>query len=527
MALAQVYEFRDTPIPDNKQLNVLNSFFVYGKEDSPAGRGGGEAQVTFEGMEFTGKGGGDVQKFRDYVGVELSLMRFTDFWSIISPQKFCCNEDDIAVGLCSVKDTLIGSREKPMYRHGIEYGPHPARDRQLLSQTGVYVLTFSNCGDKKGGTISGKVVVKNPYGYLPGSEYPRMPFYGYLTLAYMFLSVVWFAASLRWNTELIKIQMCIAGVIFLGFLECVLWHVHLHWWNTYGYRIHALFFCAIVLSVVKCIVSYMLVLVASLGWGVVRATLEASVVRRIRQTSIVYTILDTCRLVVLNYGSSHAFNFAFVLMCLFPVSLLNAILFYWIFTSLSALIMKLRARKQTEKLLLFTRLWNVLVMSLIIAAAALIYQITYLSQNVTARWQSQWLLTDGISHLLFLFVLVAIMWLWAPHRHSQRYAYSHELPSDVAEKDTGPSDPEDIQVWAEEIDIDADSDEDDVHDDDSMALDSTASSKASSRVAKPAKKGTVVIKKNSGDEEAAGDTATKEGDVDIVKEYSPQQDKLN
>jgi len=59
-----------------------------------------------------------------------------------------------------------------------------------------------------------------------------------------------------------------------------------------------------------------------------------------------------------------------------------------------------------------------------IASCMLLWQIFDLSRSITIRWHYQWLFADGISHLLFLLVLLVMMYLWAPHTNSQRYAYS-------------------------------------------------------------------------------------------------------
>merc|ERR1712087_919151 len=52
-----------------------------------------------------------------------------------------------------------------------------------------------------------------------------------------------------------------------------------------------------------------------------------------------------------------------------------------------------------------------------------------LSRPPQAVWKTQWVLTDAVSHLLFLLVLVAMMYLWAPHSESRRFAYSQQLSS--------------------------------------------------------------------------------------------------
>merc|ERR1712187_11174 len=198
----------------------------------------------------------------------------------------------------------------------------------------------------------------------------------------------------------------------------------------------------------------MLVLVASLGWGVTRPYLDPQVIGRIQCLCIFYIVLDFIRESVLSFRHSHSLSLAFVFLCLLPVSLLNGAIFYWVFTALSSLMETLRERRQFEKLLLFQRLWKILIAALAIATFTLLFQIFNLSRSITARWKYQWLLTDGVSHGLFLFVLAAMMYLWAPHKYSQRYAYSQQISGD-ADKDQDPPDHPGA-IWSDDDDLNDD-----------------------------------------------------------------------
>jgi hypothetical protein len=297
--------------------------------------------------------------------------------------------------------------------------------------------------------VKGSVVVKNSYGFLPGNEYHKMPFYGWLSAAYVFLAVAWFGLSLRYWREIFHIQNCITGVIFLGLVESFLWWIFFNDWNSSGSRGQILFVLAILATVVKSIFSYMLVLVASLGWGVTRPYLDSKTVMKIQAISLLYIVLDFIREAVLSFRHSHTLSLLFVLLCLLPVSLLNGGIFYWIFTALSGLIETLKERRQTEKLVLFTRLWKLLVFSMGLASITLLWQIFDLSRSITVRWHYQWLFADGVSHMLFLLVLLAMMFLWAPTSISSKYAYSQTV-DDEARDSTKKGKGDTSTVWADE-----------------------------------------------------------------------------
>jgi len=247
---------------------------------------------------------------------------------------------------------------------------------------------------------------------------------------------------------------CIAAVIFLSLLECLLWLVFYNDWNGSGYRGKFLFVLSILATVIKTTFSYMLVLVASLGWGVTRPYLDSQVITKIQVISFFYIGLNFIRETVLSFRNSHSLSIPFVLLCLLPVSLMNGGIFSWVFTALSSLMETLKERHQFEKLLLFQRLWKILVFAIVVATLTLLGQIFFLSRSMTARWKYQWLITDGISHALFLFVLAAMMLLWAPNMNSQRYAYSSQVGT-TDDHEGGGGDHAGA-VWADEDPLDDD-----------------------------------------------------------------------
>merc|ERR1740121_2004958 len=278
-----------------------------------------------------------------------------------------------------------------------------------------------------------------------------MPFYGWLSFIYAAMAFLWLGLSIRQWRHIFHIQYCIAAVIFFGLVEAFLWYIFFNEWNTKGLRGRILFVFSILSSVIKSIFSYMLVLVASLGWGVTRPYLDRQVVLKIQAVSFLYIVLDFIREAVLSFRHSHSLSLAFVLLCLLPVSLLNGGIFYWVFTALSTLMETLRDRRQLEKLTVFQYLWRILIFALCVATGTLLLQIFNLSRHVTSQWKYQWLYAEGVPHLLFLCILVAMMYLWAPHKYSQRYAYSQTATDQDDKEKAGITGPESAQdVWAEE-----------------------------------------------------------------------------
>mmetsp|Transcript_95550 Transcript_95550/g.270523 ORF Transcript_95550/g.270523 Transcript_95550/m.270523 type:complete len:523 (+) Transcript_95550:59-1627(+) len=457
---AQIYQFDSVPVPETKSLQTMYAYYVYSHQDAPE-KTLGQPFVKFHSLVSLPTSTKEDPALQSYKGVQLSILPFKDFWTLINPDRFCTPEGQLLV------QTRAGESfdDMNMYVHTVQFGTSGSqrtKDVQLpVRATGVYILVFSNCGGLSGAVVSGSVIVKNSYGFLPGNEYHKMPFYGWLSLLYVFLALVWMALSFRWWRELFHIQYCITIVILLGLVEAFLWWIFFNDWNHSGLRGRFLFVMAILSSVVKSIFSYMLVLVASLGWGVTRPYLDHKTIVKVQAVCFLYITLDFIREYVLSFRHSHSLSLAFVLLCLLPVALLNGAIFYWIFTALSSLMEQLQKRRRQDKLILFDRLWKILVLALTAASATLLFQIFDLSRSISIRWHYQWFFADGVSHLLFVLVLAAMMYLWAPHNNSQRYAYTsgtddvdkEDLEGEAAQtvwanEEGGDEDAEDESFWA-------------------------------------------------------------------------------
>jgi len=384
---------------------------------------------------------------------------------LIDRRKFCSSTQDADAGLAPAQDQLLVQKpsgasysDVNVYAHTVRFAtpgrPQGDKDSQVVvRETGVYILVFSNCGDVQDATVEGSVLVKNAYGFLPGNEYHKLPFYGWLSFAYSVAGLFWMSLSLRWWRELFHIHYCVAVVVFLGLVEAFLWWIFFNDWNRTGIRGRVMFIMAILSSVVKSIFSYMLVLVASLGWGVTRPYLDHRTIMKVQGVSFLYIVMDFIRESVLSFRHSHSLSLYFVLFCLLPVALLNGAIFYWIFSALSSLMETLRDRRQNEKLALFARLWRILVFALSVASCTLLFQIFDLSRSIDIRWHYQWFFADGMNHILFLLVLASMMYLWAPHTNSKRYAYNQVV--DEREEDGGES----AKAGAEEAGDDDDADD--------------------------------------------------------------------
>jgi len=442
---AQIYKFNEATVPESKSLSLLYAFFIYDPPNVTGKRAPVTPFVQFKSLKASSTSEDfDNDKLKDYQGLQIHLIKYEDLWSQVDTSQMCATYYDVQQGLSKVQDHLIIRRNNGqsladvnVYRHQLRFGKKEPDERVVVKHGGVYYLVVSNCGTFDQATISGQVVVKNQHGYLPANEYSKMPFYGISGLVCSGLFVIWVLLCVRWWTQLFNIHLCIAAVCFLAVAESGIWYLFLIDWNSTGVHSNFLFASAVVCSVTRSTASYMLVLLACLGWGVTKPILDGSTICRILCLSFIYIVLNVIREIVLAYSHSQAIPIPFVLLCLVPVSILNGGIFYWIFAALTGLMETLESQGQTEKLQIFKKLWWILLIAIAFAVGVLMAQVFVFSRDFPARWEEQWMFTDGAPQVGYVCVLTAIMCLWAPNEDSQRFAYSAQIDPNADDQKEG------------------------------------------------------------------------------------------
>lgn len=95
-------------------------------------------------------------------------------------------------------------------------------------------------------------------------------FYGAMCLLYVTMGAVWLAVSfLQWR-DLLRIQFWIGGVIFLGMLEVATFYAEYSNFNSTGLTIEWVVLTAEIVSCAKRTLARMLVIIVSLGFGIVK-----------------------------------------------------------------------------------------------------------------------------------------------------------------------------------------------------------------------------------------------------------------
>ncbi|KAH7445208.1 hypothetical protein KP509_02G112600 [Ceratopteris richardii] len=295
-----------------------------------------------------------------------------------------------------------------------------------ISRTGMYNLYFIFCDPQlKGLVVDGTTRWKNPSGYLPGRMAPLETFYGLMSLAYLMLGVAWISQYVRYWKDILALQNYLTIIIALGMFEVVLWFFEYANFNTTGKRPMGITFWAVTFGTFKKTLSRVLILVVSMGYGVVRPTL-GGLTSKVILLGATYFLAAEVLDIFEHVGTISDLSGRARLFLVLPVAILDAIFILWIFRALAKTVEKLQVRRMGAKLELYKNFTNALAISVIISVAWIGYELYFkATDGFGEQWQHAWIISSFWNILTFA-LLCVICVLWAPSQNSTRYAYSED-----------------------------------------------------------------------------------------------------
>ena len=262
----------------------------------------------------------------------------------------CCTADLAKLGACKEGDIIhrpstLNPGWPQVFGVSLEVDEEtvtlPSKSIEI-TKTGMYNLYFIHCDVRlKGLVVEGKTIWKNPTGYLPGRMAPLMKFYGFMSLSFVLLGLFWFSQYARFWREVLPLQNCITIVITLGMLEMALWYFDYAEFNETGVRPTGTTAWAVTFGTVKRTVARLIILMVSMGYGVVRPTL-GGITSKVIMLAATFFIASEVLEMVENVGAVSDLSGKARLFLVLPVAVLDAFFILWIFSSLSATLNKLQ-----------------------------------------------------------------------------------------------------------------------------------------------------------------------------------------
>uniref|UniRef100_A0A8C7XTE3 Zgc:162698 n=1 Tax=Oryzias sinensis TaxID=183150 RepID=A0A8C7XTE3_9TELE len=262
---------------------------------------------------------------------------------------------------------------------------------------------------------------------------PRLclQFYMVMCIVYVLLAVLWLVLSACYWRDLLRIQFWIGGVIFLGMLEKAVYYAEYQSLRYEGFSVQGAVVFAEVLSAVKRTLARVLVIIASLGYGIVKPRLGA-LMHRVVGVGLLYLIFSVIE-GILRVNADHGDNGSSTIVCQIALSLIDSCI-----VCLAQTMKLLKLRRNVVKLSLYRHFTNTLIFAVIASVIFIIWATKTITLSVCqADWRELWI-NDAFWRFLFSTILLVIMFLWRPSANNQRYAFSPLVDEESEEEEKEP-----------------------------------------------------------------------------------------
>jgi len=329
---------------------------------------------------------------------------------------------------------LDGLNQLTRKKRSVAFGPKNEK-KIVIPNDGVFllILYIQTVNKQYNYNLSVEIDIKGPNGYLSANDWP-LPFYGVMSLIYLCYAVGWLIVSaLQWK-DLLRIQFWIGAVILLGMIEKAVFYLEYSNINSTGTsQMKGAILFAELVSCCKRSLSRMLVLIVSLGYGIVKPRL-GPLLQRVLFVGILYFFFGSIEAAIRTYRPKNEPSNG-SLMTNIPLATLDSIITWWIFTSLMQTTHTLKLRRNLVKHKLYRDFTFVLVLAVLSSIAFIIWKMDlYHSGPCILEWGKLWFET-AYWHILFSSMLLIIMILFRPTNNNQRYAFTPLLDDESDDDD--------------------------------------------------------------------------------------------
>lgn len=287
---------------------------------------------------------------------------------------------------------------------------------------GPYLLIVEISSKKPAGhwNLTLDLVMRGEHGYISITEWPLMIFYMVMCIVYILYAVLWFVWAACYWKDLLRIQFWIGGVIFLGMVEKAVFCAEYENTNAVGSATSGLLIFAELISALKRTLARLLVIIVSLGYGIVKPRL-GTVMHRVVGLGMLYFAFASIEGVLRITGGR---DNGPALITEVVLAIFDSCAIWFIFVSLAQTIKTLKLRRNPVKLSLYRHFTNTLIFAVL---ASIIFMAWIAKKFRLVDCQSDWIelwVEDAFWRFLFSVILLVIMFLWRPSANNQRYAFT-------------------------------------------------------------------------------------------------------
>lgn len=279
------------------------------------------------------------------------------------------------------------------------------------------------------------VEFRNAYGELPGAQIPKLPFYGAITIVYAVIGLFWAFLYFQNRTDILPVQNYVTATIIFLIAEMLMTWGYYDYMNRNGSNAgaKALMLIVSILNAARNSLSFFLLLIVCMGYGVVKPTLGKTMiwVRWLASTHFVFGVIYAIGSLTIKPEDAGPL----VLIVVLPLAASGTAFYVWTLNSLGITLKDLMERKQRIKALMYRKLWWCILSSVLIIFAFFFLNIVLFSGRESVdflpnNWQTRWFVLDGWLNLVYMADVAFIAYLWRPTANNRRFAMSDELAQD-------------------------------------------------------------------------------------------------
>ncbi|KAH7313284.1 lung seven transmembrane receptor-domain-containing protein [Stachybotrys elegans] len=304
--------------------------------------------------------------------------------------------------------------------------------RYGIKKTGYYCILTNGFTASEYEAV---VEFRNAYGELPATQIPKLPFYGGITILYALVAVFWGFLYYQHRSDILPVQNYITAILIFLVVEMLLTWGFYDYQNRHGSNVGAKIYLIVVaiLNAFRSSFSFFLLLIVSMGYGVVKPTLGQTMVW-VRWLAIAHFVFGLAYAVTSLLVSPEDAGI-FVLLVVLPLAGTMTGFYVWTLNSLNLTLKDLRERKQYAKEAMYKKLWWAILVSIIVIFGFFFFNsFTFASVNdpdfVPFHWKTRWFVLDGWLNIVYFADVAWIAYVWRPTANNRRFAMSDEIAQD-------------------------------------------------------------------------------------------------
>ncbi|KAL3423191.1 hypothetical protein PVAG01_04938 [Phlyctema vagabunda] len=372
-------------------------------------------------------------------------------------KEYICDPENISNGFCNTNQTgrfILSPNATELSVNPIDTRAIHLTDPEVIDykikKTGYYCVGTTSFNPQD---LEYKIIVefRNAYGELPAAQIAKLPFYGGITVVYAVVGAFWAFLYAQHRHDILPVQNYITAIILFLIVEMLMTWGFYDYLNRAGsnWGSKALMIIVSILNAGRNSFSFFLLLIVCMGYGVVKPSLGKTMiyVRYLAGAHFVFGLIYA--IASLTITPEHAGPL--VLFVILPLAGTLTAFYVWTLNSLNLTMKDLTERKQTQKALMYRKLWWCILASIMVIFAFFFFNsFSFASASdpdfVPFHWQTRWFILDGWLNIVYLADVMFIAYLWRPTANNRRFAMSDELAQDdegFEVADFGADDPDD------------------------------------------------------------------------------------